>query len=152
MTNKVTAEEVKASIKGETFVLMPDGVTTICQLTLYNGWTVDGKSACADPANYNKALGEQYAREDAERKVWPFLGFRLKDRLHREGFTWIERLKAEAEDLRTRLGSLRVFLESDAVVEIDDENHALLEQQELVMTELLNLLDQRITLWEKKDA
>jgi hypothetical protein len=35
--------------------LAPDlGLLTICVLRLWNGFTVQGQSACADPANYNR--------------------------------------------------------------------------------------------------
>ena len=55
---------------------------TICILTLKNGFTVLGQSACVDRRNYDKALGEGYARADAVKKLWPLLGFRLADKLY----------------------------------------------------------------------
>lgn len=78
---KVTIEEVEAAIKGETYTVLPDGRTTICQLTLDNDFTVDGHSACVSAANFNAELGNKYSREEAVKKVWAFLGFRLADRL-----------------------------------------------------------------------
>lgn len=57
------------------------GLLTFCVLTLNNNFTVVGKSACVDPALYNKELGQQIARQDAVRQVWPLLGFRLADRI-----------------------------------------------------------------------
>ena len=84
MTNRVTIEDVQAAIVSETYTLLPDGRTTICQLTLDNEFTVDGKSACVAIENYDEALGNKYARENAVEKVWQFLGFRLADKLHKE--------------------------------------------------------------------
>lgn len=81
MTNKVTPQEVQACIRKEQFVILPDNKTTICILTLDNGYTVRGESSCVDPANFKKEDGEQYSRVDAVRKIWPLLGFRLADRL-----------------------------------------------------------------------
>lgn len=78
---KVTLEEVEAAIKGETYTVLPDGRTTICQLTLDNDFTVDGHSACVSVENFNAELGNKYSREEAVKKVWAFLGFRLADRL-----------------------------------------------------------------------
>lgn len=78
----VTPEQLKEHIKGCTYTVLPNGVTTVCQLTLKNGYSVEGYSACAAPENFNKQLGEQYSREMAERNVWPLLGYALKAELH----------------------------------------------------------------------
>lgn len=63
------------------------GLLTICVLVLRNGFTVIGHSACASPENYNKEIGERIARENAERQIWPLLGFRLRDELARPVLT-----------------------------------------------------------------
>lgn len=54
---------------------------TICVLVLRNGFTVVGKSACADPSNFDAELGRKLARDDAEHQAWGYLGFRLRDKL-----------------------------------------------------------------------
>lgn len=54
---------------------------TFCVLVLENGFTVHGSSACADPANYDEAIGRHIAREDAIKKMWPLLGYELKTQL-----------------------------------------------------------------------
>ena len=54
-----------------------DDTLTICVLTVRNGFKVIGESACVDPANYNKALGDDYARQDAMRKLWPLEAYLL---------------------------------------------------------------------------
>jgi hypothetical protein len=56
---------------------------TICVLVLRNGFTVVGHSACASPENFNAEIGRRIARENAEREIWPLLGFRLRDELIR---------------------------------------------------------------------
>lgn len=56
-------------------------VLTICVLVCKNGFTVIGKSAPADPVNFDAAFGAKLAREDAIRQLWPLLGFSLRDRL-----------------------------------------------------------------------
>lgn len=78
---KVTIEDVEASIKKEEYVLLPDGRTTICLLTLDNGFTIRGESSCVCIENYNEEDGHKYSRAAAVSKVWPFLGFRLADRV-----------------------------------------------------------------------
>lgn len=54
---------------------------TFCVLVLDNGFTVTGESACASPENFDAELGRKIARQKAEEKVWPLLGFRLRDKL-----------------------------------------------------------------------
>lgn len=68
---------------------------TFCVLVLDNGFTVTGESACVDPANFSSEIGMRVAREKAIEKIWPLLGFRLRDRMHTE-----ERENAHEEQLR----------------------------------------------------
>ena len=59
------------------------GLLTFCVLVLRNGFTVYGASACASPENFNAKIGRSIARENAEREIWPLLGFRMRDELAR---------------------------------------------------------------------
>ena len=54
---------------------------TFCVLTLRNGFTVTGESACASPENFNAELGQKIARQNAEQKIWPLMGYALKEKL-----------------------------------------------------------------------
>ncbi len=54
---------------------------TFCVLVLRNGFTVTGESACASPENFNSEIGRRIARENAVSKVWPLLGYALKEKL-----------------------------------------------------------------------
>lgn len=83
----VTTSDILAKIKETTYTLLPDGRTTICQITLANGYTIIGKSACVCVENYNQALGEKYAFEDATSKIWELEGYLLKEQLYRESFS-----------------------------------------------------------------
>jgi len=56
---------------------------TFCVIQLRNGFTVTGESACASPENFDAEIGRRIARENAINKVWPLLGFRLRDKLAR---------------------------------------------------------------------
>ena len=58
---------------------------TFCVLVLQNGFTVTGESACASPENFDAEIGRRIARENAVQKIWPLLGFRLRDKLAQEG-------------------------------------------------------------------
>lgn len=57
---------------------------TFCVLVLENGFTVTGESACASPENFNAELGRKIARANAVDKIWPLMGYALKQRLHEE--------------------------------------------------------------------
>ena len=57
---------------------------TFCVLVLRNGFTVTGESACASPENFDAAIGRKIARQNAEQKIWPLMGYELKQRLATE--------------------------------------------------------------------
>lgn len=57
---------------------------TFCVLVLKNGFTVTGESACVSPENFDAELGRQIAREKAVEKVWPLLGFMLRDMIYEQ--------------------------------------------------------------------
>lgn len=55
---------------------------TICVLSLENGFTVTGESACASPENFNAEIGQKIAYENARNKIWQLEGYLLKEKLH----------------------------------------------------------------------
>jgi hypothetical protein len=81
MKTTLTIADIHEVIAKSEYTILSDYRTTICQLTLENGFTVIGKSACADVRTFNKAEGEKYAFEDAVNKVWELEGYLLKQRL-----------------------------------------------------------------------
>ena len=54
---------------------------TFCVLVLRNGFTVTGESACASPENFDAELGRKIARQNAVQKMWPLMGYALKEHL-----------------------------------------------------------------------
>lgn len=54
---------------------------TFCVLILRNGFTVTGESACASPENFDAEIGRKIALENAKQKVWPLMGYALKETL-----------------------------------------------------------------------
>jgi hypothetical protein len=64
--------------------LLPEslGLLTFCVLVLRNGFTVTGESAPASPENFDAEVGRKIARANAVSKVWPLMGYELKQRLH----------------------------------------------------------------------
>ena len=59
----------------------PGTTVTVCCLTLTNGYAVVGESACVDPDNFDEAIGRDVAYSEARNKVWPLLGYALRERL-----------------------------------------------------------------------
>ena len=77
---RLTPDLIESKIVKEEYHLLTD-VLTVCVLTLENGFTVTGESACASPANYNKEIGDRIARDNAKEKIWVLEGYLLKQKL-----------------------------------------------------------------------
>lgn len=96
---RVTPADLQANIIGEYFFTAREGahaaqdtnlgqldhaslgLLTFCVLMLKNGFTVTGESACASPENFDAELGRKIARQNAEQKIWPLMGYALKQKL-----------------------------------------------------------------------
>lgn len=63
--------------------VFPGSNTTVCLLTLNNGYTLVGESACVSPENFDPEIGQEVAYKDARNKIWPLLGFLLNDKMAR---------------------------------------------------------------------
>ena len=61
--------------------LLPLRLLTFCVLVLKNGFTVTGESACASPENFDAEIGRKIARQNAEQKIWPLMGYALRSEL-----------------------------------------------------------------------
>lgn len=79
--SRITPEQIDAKIVGEDYHVFTGSQTTVCCLTLANGFTVTGESACASPANFNEELGRKIARGHARDKIWALEGYLLKQNL-----------------------------------------------------------------------
>lgn len=80
----VATEEFQSLPDDERLVVPPEplDLLTFCVLVLKNGFTVTGESACASPENFDAELGRKIARQNAVAKVWPLMGYALKQQLH----------------------------------------------------------------------
>lgn len=58
------------------------GKELIVSYKLKCGFTVIGKGACVDPANFDLEVGRKVARQQAENKLWELEGYRLQWRLY----------------------------------------------------------------------
>jgi hypothetical protein len=78
---RVTPDMLEQEVVNDDYHVFPGSCLTVCCLTLRNGFTVTGESACASPENFDAELGRKIARQNALGKLWPLLGFRLRDQL-----------------------------------------------------------------------
>ena len=99
---RVTPQDIEDNIGSEYFFSAADGIIgniettgavpfvyethlqllTFCVIVLRNGFTVTGESACVSHENFDAELGRKIARQNAVDKIWPLMGFALKDRLY----------------------------------------------------------------------
>ncbi len=79
---KVTKEQIQSKIKGEMYMVLPDGRSTLCILTLANGYTIKGLAACVDESNFDVSIGRKVAYQNAFDQIWPLEGYLLAERLH----------------------------------------------------------------------
>lgn len=61
---------------------LPLQTLTFCIITLENGFTVTGESACASPENFDAEIGKKIAYDNAREKIWLLEGYLLKEKLH----------------------------------------------------------------------
>jgi hypothetical protein len=78
---RLTPDLIDAAIKEEDYHVFEKTCLTVCCLTLRNGFTVTGESACASPENFDAEIGRKIARENARNKIWMLEGYLLKERL-----------------------------------------------------------------------
>jgi hypothetical protein len=103
---RVTPQDIEANIASEHYFTAAQGdwaaqttlplrdlreipqvlqLLTFCVLVLKNGFTVTGESSCVSPENFDAEIGRRIARENAVAKVWPLMGYALRERLHAAG-------------------------------------------------------------------
>lgn len=78
---RITPTDIDNTIVSEQYYVFPNTTFTICLLTLKNGYTVSGESACASPENFDAAIGRKIARENARNKIWALEGYALRNKL-----------------------------------------------------------------------
>ena len=97
---RVTPADIEANITSEFYFTAADGVEgasghrpnsvragtalgllTFCVLVLRNGFTVTGESYCARPESFDAEIGRKIARQNAVQKLWPLMGYHLKQKL-----------------------------------------------------------------------
>lgn len=112
---RVTEESIKAKIKRITYsneyfrtpFESPErsiNCTTICMITMKNGFTVIGHSTPADPRNYDAAVGRRYAYENAFRQLWQLEGYLLVEYLSLEAIEALQEISKIREEREAAVG------------------------------------------------
>lgn len=78
---RITPTDIENAIASEQYHVFANSTFTACLLTLKNGYTVIGESACASPENFNIEIGRKIARENAKNKIWALEGYLLRQKL-----------------------------------------------------------------------
>ena len=78
---RLTPLLIDSVIASKAFHVFGDTCLTVCCLTLKNGFTVTGESACASPENFNAEIGQKISFENARSKIWMLEGYLLKQKL-----------------------------------------------------------------------
>jgi len=99
--NKITKQWIKDKIRKADYTRIPDSTVTICNITLENGFSVRGESACIDPANFDEWTGADLAFKDAFEKLWQLEGYLLAEGL------WIQRECPEVKDFGWAIRQLK---------------------------------------------
>lgn len=79
---RITPKDIESAIVKEQFHVFEGSTFTSCLLTLTNGFTVHGESACASVENFDVELGKKIARDNAKNKIWMLEGYLLRQKLH----------------------------------------------------------------------
>ena len=82
---RITPQRISDVIVSEQYHVFDGTMLTVCVLTLRNGFTVTGESACASPENFDAEIGRKIARENARQKIWALEGYLLRETLHAAG-------------------------------------------------------------------
>ena len=78
---RLTPDLIDKTIAEEDYHVFEKTCLTVCCLTLNNGFTVTGESACASPENFDVEIGRKIARDNARNKIWQLEGYLLKQRI-----------------------------------------------------------------------
>ena len=80
--HRLTPEYIDSCIAKAEYHVFSDTQLTVCCMTLKNGFTVTGESACASPENFDEEIGQRIAYTNAREKIWALEGYLLKQKLY----------------------------------------------------------------------
>ena len=78
---RLTPEHISGMCMKDQYYIFPGTQTTVCCITLFNGFTVTGESACVSAGNFDEEIGKKIAFENARNKIWELEGYLLNHQL-----------------------------------------------------------------------
>jgi hypothetical protein len=82
MLTHVTDAHISDIIACEVYYVFPDTTHTVCVLTLKNGFTVTGESACITPQNFDAGRGREVALGKAKEKIRTLEAYLARQRIY----------------------------------------------------------------------
>lgn len=79
---RLTPDHIDEQIRAVAFHVFPGTTTTVCLLTLRNGFGAIGHNACVSGANFDEAIGQKIAFNNAREKIWELEDYLLRDWIH----------------------------------------------------------------------
>lgn len=76
---KITQEVLNNNIKDVWYTFPPGGRMTLCVLTTDSGFQLVGESACLNTEEFDQSRGMNYARLDAEKKLWTLMTYNVME-------------------------------------------------------------------------
>lgn len=77
----LTEDKIKSKIVSTQYHRFKDTTVTVACVTLENGFSVIGKSACIDPNDFNAKTGKEWALHDAVEQIWQLEGYLEKQEM-----------------------------------------------------------------------
>jgi len=84
MKNKITPQDIQNllnSAETQEAVFWNKEVVVSYRFPTRNGFSIIGRGACVDPANFDIEIGRKIAREQVEHKLWQLEGYLLQQQL-----------------------------------------------------------------------
>jgi hypothetical protein len=75
---RLSPASIDGVIVSEEFHVFSNRRTTVCCLTLRNGYAVIGESSAVSADNFDAELGRKIARDNARAKIWALEGYLLR--------------------------------------------------------------------------
>ncbi len=85
MLNRVTDDHLDnllANSEYQEHVFWDKELVVSCKLP--SGFTVSGRGACVDPANFDLEIGRKVAKEDIKNQLWQLEGYLLQIKLNEQ--------------------------------------------------------------------
>ncbi|MGA6101758.1 Gp49 family protein [Psychrobacter pocilloporae] len=121
---------------------------TVAVITLPTNFKVTGEASCVDANNFDKALGEKYALENAVEKLWELEGYLLANDRYRANLasadTYLDRMCKELEYLDSNTNKLIDFLSKPKPSFVSDYQWEAMQEQCEFMQGYRKVLSMRI--------